>query len=118
MIQTFSNTTNETSIGDFHLVVAVPKSGTVQHWRRNNDDIHIRAASSDGNGNGKWELIEETSGGDETKVKSVWSLLQGSFNERMHMVTEGTDGTFVYWEWDPDGEGGRRWRVVEGLPVL
>ena len=116
MIQTFSNTVNETSIGDFHLVVAVPETGSVQHWRRNNDDVHIRHPSTDGNG--KWELIEETAGGDNGRVKGVWSLVQGSFNERMHMVTEQVDGTFVYWEWNPDGQEGRRWGVVEVLPVI
>lgn len=115
MIQNFSNTINETSIGDFHLVVALPKTGTIQHWRRNNDDIHIRAPSA--NGSGKWELIEETSGGSKTKVKSVWSLVQGSFDEKMHMVTEQTDGTFVYWEWDPDGREEKRWSVVGTLSV-
>lgn len=115
MIQTFSKTINETSIGDFHLVVAVPGTGEIQHWIRNNDDIHIRSPSS--GAKEKWELIETTTSGDKIKVKIVWGLIQGSFDERMHMVTEQVDGAFVYWGWNPDGREGKRWNVVERLPV-
>ncbi|KAM7215395.1 protease [Rhypophila decipiens] len=117
MIQSFSNTQNETSIGDFHLVVVAPKTGTVQHWRRRNDDIHFREPTPNG-GSDKWELLEETAGRKGSRIKNVWSLVQGSFNGRMHMVTEQEDGGFGYWEWDPQGEGGKRWAFVEALPRL
>ncbi|KAM7192127.1 hypothetical protein V8F33_008552 [Rhypophila sp. PSN 637] len=115
MIQSFTNTQNETSIGDFHLVVVARKTGTVQHWRRRNDDIHVREPTPNG-GRDKWELLEEMAGPEGRRIKNVWSLVQGSFNGRMHMVTEQEDGAFGYWEWDPHGEGGKTWAFVEALP--
>ncbi|KAK3313617.1 hypothetical protein B0H66DRAFT_584226 [Apodospora peruviana] len=107
MIQDFYNTSNESSIGDFQLVVAV--NGSVQHWRRSNDDIHLNPPSfgSSRVGEGKWEMFEQTA--EVSGVRHVWSLVQGSFGQKMHMVTEGPDGSFSYWEWD------RKWTRVENL---
>ena len=104
MIQDFLNTANETSIGGFQLVVAV--GGSVQHWERVNDDIQAKAPVE--GVQGKWVLVE-TAG---TGVKHVWALVQGSFNQKMHMITEGTDGQLAYWERD------RKWAEVEKLPAL
>lgn len=42
-------------------------------------------------------------------VKHIW-LVQGSFNQKMHMITEGTDGRY----WERDGT----WAEVETLPAL
>lgn len=104
MIQDYFNTPNETSVGGFQLVVAV--DGAVQHWARNNDDLHVRAPSADGEG--KWRMVESAGAG----VKHVWSLVQGSFSQKMHMVTEGIDGRISYWEWDGT------WAVAKELPPL
>lgn len=91
MIQDFLGTANETSAGGLQLVVAV--DGRVQHWKREVGDT------------GGWDMVE-TAG---TGVRHVWGLVQGSFGGRMHMVTEGLDGRFSYWEWDGS------WTVVETL---
>lgn len=104
MIQDYLNTVNETSIGGFQLVVAV--NGTVQHWERANDDINVTAPVE--GEQGKWRLVESTG----TGVKRVWALVQGSFNQKMHMVTGGTDGLLSYWEWDG------KWASVNELPAL
>jgi hypothetical protein len=104
MIQDYLNTANETSIGGFQLAVAV--NGTVQHWERVNDDIHVTAPVE--GEQGKWRLVGTTGSG----VKHVWSLVQGSFDQKIHMVTEGTDESVSYWE--RDGE----WTVVDELPPL
>ncbi|KAK4098869.1 cysteine proteinase [Parathielavia hyrcaniae] len=104
MIQDYFGTVNETSIGGFQLVIAV--NGSVQHWQRINDDVHARDPVE--GEQGKWRLVE-TAG---TGVKHVWALVQGSFNQKMHLVTEGMDGLLSYWEWE--GE----WREVETLPAL
>jgi hypothetical protein len=93
MIQDFFNTTNEKSAGGLQLVVAA--GGGVQHWRRGPDDTNA------------WELVETTGSG----IKHVWALVQGSFGGRMHMVTEGTDGRFSYWEWDGS------WREIGDVEV-
>lgn len=110
MIQDFFDTANETSVGGFQLAVAV--NGTVQHWERVNDDLDARPplpGVGDGQGQPrKWRLVESAGRG----VKRVWALVQGSFNQRMHMITEGVDGVFSYWEWDG------RWEVVQALPPL
>jgi hypothetical protein len=95
MIQDFFNTADETSQGGLQLVAAV--DGAVQHWHR-----------SSGDDAGKWEMVETVGAG----VKHVWSLVQGSFAERMHMVTEGADGRYSYWEWDG------AWKMVETLASL
>lgn len=104
MIQDFFNTADETSVGGFQLVVAV--NGSVQHWERDNGDI-TSSPPVEGK-SGKWKLVE-TAG---TGVEHVWSLVLGSFGQKMHMVTEGTSGSFEYWEWDG------KWKVVEKLPGL
>lgn len=104
MIQDYLNTADETGIGGFQLAVAV--NGSVQHWERVNDDIK-GTAPVEGE-QGKWHLVE-TAG---TGVKHVWALVQGSFNQKMHMVTEGADGLISYWE--RDGE----WAVVDQLPAV
>ena len=104
MIQDFLNTANETSIGGFQLVIAV--GGSVQHWERVNDDIQAKAPVE--GVQGKWRLAE-TAG---TGVKHVWALVQGSFKQKMHMITEGTDGQLTYWERDG------KWAEVEKLPAL
>ncbi|GAB1320992.1 hypothetical protein MFIFM68171_11202 [Madurella fahalii] len=104
MIQDYFNTANETSVGGFQLAVAV--KGSVQHWERVNDDLHMRAPSGDGEG--KWRMVESAGDG----VKHVWSLVQGSFSQKMHMITEGIDGRISYWEWDGT------WAVVKELPTL
>ncbi|SPQ26231.1 d14614d7-7edf-49d7-b461-6d902ee31df1 [Thermothielavioides terrestris] len=104
MIQDYFGTANETSVGGFQLVVAV--NGSVQHWQRANDDISL-APPVEG-AQGKWRLAETTG----TGVKHVWALVQGSFNQKMHMITEGTDGGVSYWEWDGS------WAVVQKLPAL
>lgn len=104
MIQDFFNTANETSVGGFQLAVAV--NGTVQHWERVNDDIHVRLPSADGEG--KWRLVESVGAG----VRHVWALVQGSFGQKMHMITEGIDGRLSYWEWDG------KWDVAKELPAL
>ncbi|KAL2130284.1 hypothetical protein VTI74DRAFT_6678 [Chaetomium olivicolor] len=104
MIQDFFNTEDETSIGGFQLVVAV--NGSVQHWERVNDDIATKAPVE--GEQGKWKL-KETVG---TGVKHAWALMQGSFGQKMHMVTEDTDGRMSYWEWDG------KWAVVEKLLTL
>jgi hypothetical protein len=95
MIQDFFDTANETSAGGLQLVVAV--DGTVQHWRRDN-----------GEEGGKWLMVEAVGSG----VRHVWALMQGSFGGKMHMITEGIDGRFSYWEWN--GE----WKVIEMLLAL
>ncbi|KAH6839508.1 hypothetical protein B0I37DRAFT_408920 [Chaetomium sp. MPI-CAGE-AT-0009] len=104
MIQDYFNTANESSIGGFQLAVAV--DGSVQHWTRTNDDID-REAPVEGE-QGKWKLTE-TAG---TGVKHVWALVQGSFNQKMHMITEGGDGRLAYWERDG------KWTEVEKLLAL
>ena len=104
MIQDYLNTADETSIGGFQLAVAV--NGSVQHWERVNDDIHVTAPVE--GAQGKWRLAGTTGSG----VNHVWALVQGSFNQKLHMVTEGTDGLISYWE--RDGE----WVVVDELPSL
>lgn len=91
MIQDFLDTTNETSAGGLQLVIAV--DGRVQHWRWGASDT------------GGWRMVEAAG----TGVRHVWGLVQGSFGGRMHMVTEGVDGRFSYWEWDGN------WTVVETL---
>lgn len=101
MIQDFLNTASESSIGGFQLAVAV--DGSVQHWERANDDIQTKAPVE--GAQGKWKLVE-TAG---TGVKHVWALVQGSFNQKMHMVTEGADGRVSYWERDG------KWVEVEKL---
>ncbi|KAK4039486.1 hypothetical protein C8A01DRAFT_36524 [Parachaetomium inaequale] len=105
MIQDYLNTANETSVGGFQLAVAV--NGSVQHWQRINDDIHLTAPVE--GEQGKWRLVETTTG---TEVKHVWALVQGSFAQKMHMVTEGADGQLSYWEWDG------KWVEAEKLPAL
>ncbi|KAK4119671.1 cysteine proteinase [Parathielavia appendiculata] len=104
MIQDYFGTVNETSIGGFQLVIAV--NGSVQHWERVNDDIHAKNPAE--GEPGKWRLVQ-TAG---TGVKQVWALVQGSFNQRMHMATEGTYGLLSYWEWDG------KWNLVETLPAI
>ncbi|KAJ4287032.1 hypothetical protein N0V88_007796 [Collariella sp. IMI 366227] len=104
MIQDYFNTVDETSVGGFQLLVAV--NGNVQHWERINDDIGTKAPV-EGN-QGKWKLKETVGAG----VKHVWALVQGSFRQKMHMITEGTDGSMSYWEWNGN------WAVVEKLPAL
>ncbi|KAK4154900.1 hypothetical protein C8A00DRAFT_32255 [Chaetomidium leptoderma] len=104
MIQDYLHMADETSIGGFQLAIAV--DGGVQHWERVNDDLLTKTPEE--GGQGKWQLVE-TAG---TGVKHVWALVQGSFKQKMHMVTEGTDGQFSYWEWDG------KWAVVEKLPAL
>jgi hypothetical protein len=104
MIQDYLNTANETSAGGFQLAVAV--NGSVQHWERVNDDIQSTAPVE--GDQGKWRLVETTG----TGVKHVWALVQGSFAQKMHMVTEGTDGRLLYWEWDG------KWAEAEKLPAL
>lgn len=120
MIQSFSNTQNETSIGDFHLVIISGTTGKVEHWRRRNGDIRIQEPpNTDENNTGgskKWELLEEAGGQDQ--VSSIWALVQGSFNGKMHMTTEQVDGGLALWEWDPLGEEGKRWNLVELLPHI
>ncbi|AEO57290.1 protease [Thermothelomyces thermophilus ATCC 42464] len=110
MIQDYSGTANETSVGRFQLAVAV--GGSVQHWERANDDLEAGqappAGAEGGSPAGRWELVE-TAG---TGVKRVWALLQGSFGGRLHMITEGTDGRLSYWERD------EKWVEVEKLPAL
>ncbi|KAL2195394.1 protease [Corynascus similis CBS 632.67] len=106
MIQDYaSGTANETSVGGFQLVVAAA-DGSVQHWERNNDDLHARAPAE--GTQGKWQLVEETTPSD-TGVKHVWALLQGSFNGRLHMITENVDGRLSYWERDG------KWFEIEKL---
>jgi hypothetical protein len=101
MIQDYLGTANEYSYGGFQLVVAV--NGSVQHWRRDNGDI---LANPPAEGvQGRWEMVEAVGVG----VRHVWSLVQGSFGGKMHMVTEGVDGSFSYWEWNG------AWKVVEVL---
>ncbi|KAL2259209.1 hypothetical protein VTK26DRAFT_7187 [Humicola hyalothermophila] len=107
MIQDFFETANERSVGGFQVAVAV--NGSVQHWERRNDDLAAGAEPvGDGSAGRRWELVETVG----TGVKHVWGLVQGSFGQRLHMITEGVDGGFEYWEWD----GG--WEVVERLPAL
>ncbi|KAM7194431.1 hypothetical protein V8F20_007957 [Naviculisporaceae sp. PSN 640] len=123
MIQSFHNTQNETSIGDFHLAIVSPTTGKVQHWRRKNNDIHIREPSNvdenDASNDKRWELLDEAGGGqDSEQVKSVWALVQGSFDGRMHMVTEQVDGRLALWEWEPVRAGGKRWNLVQWLPNI
>lgn len=104
MIQDYFSTANEYSYGGFQLVVAV--NGSVQHWRRDNGDILANPPVE--GGQGRWEMVEAVGVG----VRHVWSLVQGSFGGKMHMATEGVDGSFSYWEWDG------AWKVVEVLPGL
>lgn len=104
MIQDFFHTANETSHGGFQLVVAV--DGAVQHWQRTNDGAAVGQGVS--TGAGKWETVQVI-GKD---VKDVWGLVQGSFGQNMHMVTEGVDGRFSYWEWDGV------WKLIETLASL
>ncbi|KAK3339732.1 hypothetical protein B0T25DRAFT_523452 [Lasiosphaeria hispida] len=104
MIQDYFNTANESSIGGFQLVLAV--NGSVQHWWRDNSDILTLdpVLSSQGT----WQLVDTVG----TGVRHAWSLVQGGFGERMHMVTEGIDGSMSFWEWDG------KWAVIETLPEL
>jgi hypothetical protein len=94
MIQDFLNTANETSPGGLQLVVAV--DGAVQHWTRGPDE------------SAEWKMAEAVGAG----VKHVWGLVQGSFGGMMHMITEGTDGLFSYWELSG------RWKLIEVLKAL
>ncbi|KAK4164126.1 hypothetical protein QBC43DRAFT_289359 [Cladorrhinum sp. PSN259] len=93
MMQDFYGTKNELDEGRLQAVVAV--AGKVQHW--------VREAE------GKWEMVDEVG----TGVKHVWSLVQGSFAGRMHMITEDADRSLDYWEW---AEGS--WAVIERLKGL
>ncbi|KAK3994275.1 hypothetical protein QBC44DRAFT_392743 [Cladorrhinum sp. PSN332] len=95
MIQDFSGTESELSAGKLRVVVAV--GGQVQHWVR-----HTEGSTGSA---GKWELVESVG----ANVRNIWSLVQGSFGEKMHMITEDADGSLDYWEWDG------RWVVVERL---
>ncbi|KAL2272003.1 hypothetical protein VTJ83DRAFT_1374 [Remersonia thermophila] len=104
MIQDFFDTADETSVGGFQLVVAA--RGQVQHWVRENSDLGERAPAE--GAQGRWRLVETVGG----SVAKVWALVQGSFGERMHMITERLDGRYEYWEWDG------RWRVMETLPAV
>ena len=92
MIQDFLGTADETVAGGLQLIVAAA-AGRAQHWRWGNTD------------DSEWELAEAVREG----VRHVWGLLQGSFGGRMHMITEGIDGRFSYWEWN----GG--WKMIEVL---
>ncbi|KAK3681149.1 hypothetical protein B0T22DRAFT_524092 [Podospora appendiculata] len=105
MIQDYFNTANESSIGGFQLAVAV--NGSVQHWRRENNDLHL--GSPVVGTQGRWLMVEETAAAE---VKHVWSLVQGSFSQKMHMITEGSGGKMSYWEWDG------KWARVETLLAL
>ncbi|KAK3301732.1 uncharacterized protein B0T15DRAFT_563232 [Chaetomium strumarium] len=93
MIQDFFHTRNETSVGGFQLVVATADGG-VQHWERVNDDdddIGTSTEEEEEQEEGKkWRLVETVAGG--SRVRHVWALVQGSFDRRMQMVTEGVDG--------------------------
>ncbi|KAK0609771.1 protease [Bombardia bombarda] len=102
MIQDFFSTPNESSIGGFQLVAAV--NGSVQHWIRDNGDILSEPPLVEGRG--RWVMVYDAVG---TRIKHVWSLVQGSFYGKMHMITEGDDGRFSYWEWDG------KWELVEVL---
>ncbi|KAL1835951.1 hypothetical protein VTJ49DRAFT_5843 [Mycothermus thermophilus] len=104
MIQDFFDTADETSVGGFQLVVAA--SGQVQHWVRDNGDLSEKPPVE--GVQGRWRFVETVG----SSVVRVWALVQGSFGQRMHMITERVDGRFEYWEWD----GG--WRVLETLPAL
>lgn len=104
MIQDYFNTANETSVGGFQLAVAV--DGSVQHWERINE--HIQREPPVEGEQGKWKLVETTGSG----VKHVWALVLGSFDQKIHMVTEGDDGQLSYWERDG------KWAEVEKLPAL
>ncbi|KAK3334082.1 hypothetical protein B0T19DRAFT_474651 [Cercophora scortea] len=106
MIQDYFNTANESSIGGFQLVVAV--NGSVQHWQRDNNVLHLGSPVVAG-AQGRWQIVEETAAAG---VKHVWSLVQGSFSQKMHMITEGFDGKMSYWEWDG------KWAKVETLRAL
>ncbi|OIW34301.1 cysteine proteinase [Coniochaeta ligniaria NRRL 30616] len=95
MMQDFFDTANETSVGGLQLAIAV--DGAVQHWRGGSNEKEDT-----------WEMVETVG----TGVRHVWALVQGSFGGRMHMVTEGMNGVFSYWEWDG------AWKVVETLLSL
>lgn len=104
MIQDYFNTVNEKSMGGFQLAVAV--DGSVQHWERLNGDLD-REPPVEGE-QGKWKFTETVGSG----VKHVWALVHGSYDHKIHMVTEGEDGQLSYWERDG------KWAVIEKLPAL
>jgi hypothetical protein len=104
MIQDFFDTVDENNVGGFQLVVAV--SGQVQHWVRDNRNLSQQKPIE--GAQGQWRLVESVGNG----VLRVWAMVQGSFGQKMHMITEGADGRFSYWEWDG------RWERLGTLPTL
>ncbi|KAK0736469.1 hypothetical protein B0T21DRAFT_288015 [Apiosordaria backusii] len=98
MIQDNFDTIDETSACGFQLAVAV--NGSVEHWR-------WRPQMGE-----KWEMVQKVASDKEGGIKQVWSLVQGSFAGKMHMITESVDGVIEYWEWDG------KWALVEKITGL
>jgi len=84
MIQSNYGTQNEKSIGNFELLAAV--NGRVQYWRRNNSNLGTTGPQP--GVVGPWSLVNTFGSG----IHSVWSLLQGPFNQDMEAIVELDNG--------------------------
>lgn len=108
MIQTNYGTTDEHSIGDFEVLVAV--FGNAVRYRRDNSDLRAGGTPRADNGAGPWIQVDFFGA---PRVKHVWSFMQGPFYQNLEAIVELFDGTKQHWFHDGTG-----WHYGQDVPSV